>query len=64
VGMVDLTGCERRCHLLRGSFGFLLHLIPCGLIGILDVADCRPFLVEKRCHLAILLQVGSGKRQS
>jgi hypothetical protein len=30
------------------------HLIQCGFIGILDVADYRPFLVEKRCHLAIL----------
>ena len=40
------------------------HLIQRGLIGILDLADYRPLLVEKRCHLAILLQVRSGKRQS
>ena len=37
------------------------HLIQCGLVEILEVADFRPFRVEKRCHLAILLQVGNGK---
>jgi hypothetical protein len=31
---------------LRGSFGSLLHLIQCGLIGILDIADYRPFCRE------------------
>jgi hypothetical protein len=40
------------------------HLIRCGFTGILDVADYQPFLVEKRCHVAILLQVGCGKRSS
>jgi hypothetical protein len=40
------------------------HLIQSGFIEILDVADYRPFLVEKRYHLAILLHVGSGKRPS